>query len=93
LKRNKAEKRKHKFRMRNNLLKKVKNDNTLYPYLNDKELKKYINKWADIQCMCSCSMCCNPRHDKWRSKEQRLTIQERKVLLYYKNELKELNVA
>lgn len=28
--------------------------------------------------MCSCSLCCNPRHSKYISGDQKLTIQERR---------------
>jgi len=79
---NRAERRKHKFRMRQKLLKRVKNDDTLYPYLTKEELKKYIAKWADIQHMCSCQICRNPRRCDWNTKKEKLTIQERKMLIY-----------
>lgn len=34
--------------------------------------------------LCSCNMCCNPRHNEWNSKSSRLTLQERKAYEKFK---------
>ena len=81
MKRNRAERRKHKFRIRRKFLNKVKQDDTLYPYLNNKQLKLYVAKWADIQQMCSCSICRNPRHSKLVKGKDKLTVQEKKNII------------
>lgn len=36
--------------------------------------------------LCSCQMCCNPRHSNW-AKSERLTIQERKANEKFHDEL------
>lgn len=42
---------------------------------------------------CSCYMCGNQRHNDWQNKTERLTIQERKELENYNNQIKELENA
>ncbi len=42
---------------------------------------------------CSCSMCGNPRRNDWQSKKECLTMQERKALENYNNQIEELDVS
>jgi len=35
-------------------------------------------KEADHLAVCSCSMCCNPRHNPWAPLDERMTMQERR---------------
>ena len=52
---------------------------TLYtPQQDTAEIVSSWEKRADYLKLCSCSMCCNPRHDQWQSPAKRRTIQERK---------------
>lgn len=39
----------------------------------------FIGKMAHTPQLCSCDMCGNPRHNPFSSKEQKLTLQERKA--------------
>jgi len=45
-------------------------------YYNDEEILKYAKKWADNLKLCSCPMCCNPRHSFLHNNE--ITVQEKK---------------
>ena len=77
MKRTKAERRKHKFRIRNKILKRIKQDDIIY-FNSQEELQNYVNKLADNPTICSCFICCNPRHSKLFKEKYKLTIQERK---------------
>lgn len=46
-------------------------------------------KAADQLQICSCTMCCNPRHSCWNSGTNKLTWQERNALLLYREGLDE----
>ena len=52
---------------------------------NDTEQERYdrASRVVDNIKVCSCSMCCNSRRNDWQSKNERLTIQERKELGRY----------
>lgn len=39
---------------------------------------------------CSCLMCCNPRHNGWETKKECLTMQEKKALEDYNDQIEEL---
>jgi len=45
---------------------------------------------ASTPTPCSCLMCCNPRHNGWETKKECLTMQEKKALEDYNNQIKEL---
>jgi len=50
-------------------------------YASQQDTAEIVSRWekrADYLKLCSCSMCCNPRHDQWQSPAKRRTIQERK---------------
>lgn len=40
---------------------------------------RMARKLRDNLAVCSCDMCCNPRHNSWTSGTEKLTIQERKA--------------
>ena len=50
--------------------------------------EKYLNECAskikDNLTNCSCSMCCNPRHNQWLSNSEQLTKQERNNIIKFK---------
>ena len=49
----------------------------------DYNREKHIKKMAENRQMCSCDMCCNPRHSGF-AKGETLTMQERRMLEYDK---------
>ena len=50
--------------------------------------ERRAHKEANHGKLCSCEMCCNPRHSNW-VKSERLTIQERKANEKFHDELKD----
>lgn len=47
--------------------------------LSDKTKEKCIKHMRDNPKQCSCSMCRNPRTNKWNKKKEKLTMQERRI--------------
>ena len=49
------------------------------------------NTWAkrlvNTRCRCSGPCCCNPRHTKWLPKKERITLQERKADISFKEQI------
>lgn len=58
----------------------------VYPYdsRTRDELYEGAARIRDHMKDCSCAMCCNPRHSKWLSNTDRLTLQERRNLDRFK---------
>lgn len=46
--------------------------------LTKEELHLAASRRRDHMCNCSCSGCGNPRHNKWNSLDDRITMQERR---------------
>lgn len=46
-------------------------------FKSPEEKKRWISRRRNTTTLCNCSMCCNPRRDKW-NKKGRLTLQERR---------------
>lgn len=46
----------------------------------DHEAEMHGRKYYNNLKVCSCPICCNPRHNEWTKGKYRLTIQERKAL-------------
>ncbi len=55
-------------------------------------IEKSIYKMYDNFTTCSCWMCCNQRHNPFLSKEERLTMQERKANESFLTEIKDLDI-
>jgi hypothetical protein len=47
--------------------------------LSDKKKDKIVKHMRDNPKQCSCSMCRNPRTNKWNKRKEKLTMQERKM--------------
>lgn len=78
--RSRAERRHHRRRMMN----KVKKFNWIEGN-NPEHTKKRIRQIADNRKICSCEMCCNPRHSEWYNGTTKKTMQERRMDEYEKN--------
>ena len=53
-------------------------------YTEEKK-QESLRKWAFLRRsttkLCSCEMCGNPRHSRWSTKNDRLTLQEKKFAI------------
>lgn len=73
-----AERRHHHQRM----IDRVKNFDWLKPkywFGSEESREKHIRQMAENRHPCSCHMCRNPRHSRFHSGEEKLTMQERKA--------------
>ena len=62
----------------------------IHDYLKDfKEKKKYIRSMVNTRKPCSCSMCGNPRRNKWESNDSRITRQEKRAEISFKEQMQE----
>lgn len=52
-----------------------------------KERDRYIRLLIKNRCLCSCVGCCNERRSKWLSDKEKLTLQERRSLDSYKQDM------
>jgi len=59
---------------------------------------RHMDAWHESACKlrdnlkdCSCYACRNQRHNDWQNDEERMTMQERKALDEYREEIKEID--
>jgi hypothetical protein len=52
-------------------------------HVRDEDAHMMARRLRDNLAVCSCQMCCNPRHSDWLSSEEKLTIQERKAQISF----------
>ena len=80
-----AVRRHHRFRLIRRTLQRLKNQNYRYSDpITDR--RRAVRMW-DNMTVCSCSMCCNSRHNKFLNKEEQVTMQERRHLSRIKYEM------
>lgn len=54
-----------------------------------KDLTIFVNKRYNNMKNCSCYLCCNERRNPWLGGEERLTLQERRALDSYDDQMEE----
>jgi len=83
-----AIRRSHYNRLKIKRYKQLKNDWWYYNHQTDEELLKDAAFLAVTPRRCSCSLCGNQRHNKWLTKWEQLTQQERRSKI---DEIEQIN--
>lgn len=89
--RKRALRRHHNNRMRRRAFNKIAFEWWWIDNSTDKEIWDRVNKQYNHMCICSCSMCGNPRRGGgWVTGLERLTLQERKALDSYNDQIADI---
>lgn len=86
-----SERRYHKRRMHNRATKMIQEWYWYSESLTPKELHISAAKRRDHMCVCSCSGCGNQRRNKWNSRNERLTMAERRHTASFVEQMENLD--
>ena len=50
----------------------------------------WTKRMVNTRCPCSCSGCCNIRNNKWESENNKKTLQERRSIISFKEQLSDI---
>jgi len=83
-----AIRRAHYIRLKKNKIKHLKEEWWFSNKMSDDEIKNHSVILINTPKLCSCWMCCNPRHNGWLKKHETKTRQEKRS---YIDEMEQIN--